>query len=103
MSWSVSSESLEDITGYRIREFKTGSDSFVTHSIIGKSTSATIDGLTNGIPYGFRVLGVNADGLGSESNIVYATPIYSAPALNKVSSQIGDLKAIPEDIALLPV
>jgi len=93
LSWSVSSNALEDITGYRVREFRTGSDSFVSHPIIGKATTATIDGLTNGIPYGFRVLGVNADGIGPESNIVYATPLPQAKTTAKVPAQIGDLRA----------
>jgi chitodextrinase len=97
LSWSVSSSALEDITGYRVREFRTGSDSFVSHSILGKSTTATIDGLTNGVPYGFRVLGVNADGIGPESNIVYATPISQAKTTAKVPSQIGDLRATPSN------
>jgi len=97
LSWLVSSSALDDITGYRVREFKTGSDSFVSHSILGKSTSATIDGLTNGVPYGFRVLGVNADGIGPESNIIYATPILQAKTTGKVPVQIGDLRAIPGD------
>jgi titin len=97
LSWSVSSSALEDITGYRIREFRTGSDSFVSHSILGKSTSATIDGLTNGIPYGFRVLGVNADGIGPESSIVYATPVPPFTTTAKVPAQIGDLKATPSN------
>lgn len=95
LSWSVSSSALEDITGYRVREFRTGSDSFVSHSILGKSTTATIDGLTNGVPYGFRVLGVNADGIGPESNIVYATPTPQAKITGKAPTQIGDLKATP--------
>ena len=97
LSWSVSSNALEDITGYRVREFKTGSDSFVSHSIIGRSTSATIDGLTNGIPYGFRVLGVNADGIGPESKIVYATPMSQAKIIGKVPASIGDLRATAGD------
>ena len=93
LTWSVSSTSLEDITGYRVRVFQTGSDSFVSHSIVGKDTRITIDGLTNGVPYGFRVLGVNAQGLGPESNIVYTTPMPQSPAVGKVPAQIGDLRA----------
>lgn len=97
LSWSVSSNAIEDITGYRVREFRTGSDSFVSHSIIGKATTATIDGLTNGIPYGFRVLGVNVDGIGPESNIVYATPMPQTKTTAKVPAQIGDLRATVGD------
>jgi len=97
LSWSVSSPSLDDITGYRVREFKTGSDSFVSYSIVGKNTSVTIDGLTNGIPYGYRVLGVNQQGLGPESNIVYVTPMSQAKITGKVPAQIGDLRATPSN------
>jgi titin len=93
LSWSVSSAALDQITGYRVREFKTGSDSFVSYSVVGKSTSITIDGLTNGVPYGFRVLGVNTDGVGPESNIVYVTPMPQTNIVGKVPAQIGDLKA----------
>ncbi len=97
LTWTVSATALEDITGYRVREFKTGSDSFVSYSIVGQKTSITIDGLTNGIPYGFRVLGVNDKGLGPESNIVYVTPMAQAKALGKVPAQIGNLKATAGD------
>lgn len=93
LTWSVSSTSLEDITGYRVRQFQTGSDSFVTHSIVGKKTSITIDSLTNGVPYGFRVIGVNAEGIGPESNIVYVTPMNQSPVIGKIPAQIGDLRA----------
>ncbi len=95
LSWTVPADALEDITGYRVREFKTGSDSFVSYSIVGKKTSAVIDGLTNGVPYGFKVLGVNADGIGPDSKIVYATPMFQSKITGKVPAQIGDLKAIP--------
>lgn len=97
LSWSVSSPALDQITGYRVREFKTGSDSFVSYSVVGKSTSITIDGLTNGVPYGFRVLGVNADGVGPESNIVYVTPMPPTNVIGKVPAQIGDLRATAND------
>ena len=95
LSWTIPADILDDITGYRVREFKTGSDSFISYSIVGKKTNVTIDGLTNGVPYGFRVLGVNADGIGPESKIVYATPMFQSKITGKVPAQIGDLKATP--------
>lgn len=97
LSWSVSSTDLDSITGYRVREFKTGSDSFVTHSILGKTTSVTIDSLTNGVSYGFKVIGVNADGIGTDSNFVYATPVSSLITSGKVPSPINNLKISPDD------
>jgi len=97
LSWSVSSTDLDSITGYRVREFKTGSDSFVTHSILGKTTTVTIDSLTNGVSYGFKVIGVNADGIGTDSNFVYATPISSLITSSKVPSPINNLKVSSGD------
>ena len=98
LSWSISSNALEDITGYSVREFKSGADSFVTHSIVGKTTSITIDGLTNGIPYGFRVHAVNAEGIGPQSNIVHVTPVPPAKiTVAKVPAPIGDLRATSGD------
>lgn len=97
LTWSVSSSAVEEINGYRVREYKTGSDSFVSYSIVGKNTSITIDGLTNGIPYGFRVLGVNANGLGPESKIVYSTPMSQLKVGEKVPAQIGDLRVTPSN------
>ena len=98
LSWSVSSTAPDDITGFVIREFRSGSDSFVAHPILGKANVAIIDGLTNGIPHGFRIHGVNADGIGPQSNIVYATPMPS----NKITTSyvpdtINDLKATSGD------
>ncbi len=97
LTWSVSSTDLDSITGYRIREYKTGSDSFVTHSILGKTTTVTIDSLTNGVSYGFKVIGVNADGIGNDSNFVYATPVSSLITSSKVPASINDLKASAGD------
>jgi len=97
LSWSVASTDLDSITGYRVREFKTGSDSFVTHSILGKTTTVTIDSLTNGVSYGFKVIGVNADGIGTDSNFVYVTPISSLITSSKVPSPINNLKVSSGD------
>lgn len=98
LSWSVSSTALDDITGFVIREFRSGSDSFVAHPVLGKANVATIEGLTNGIPHGFRIHGVNADGIGTQSNIVYATPMPpNKTTTSYVPDTIDDLKATSGD------
>ena len=94
LSWSVTSSELDSITGYRVREFKSGSSSFVTHDILGKATSVTIDGLTNGISYGFRIVAVNPQGIGPDSNLVQVTPKATS---NKVPGMVTNVKAIPGD------
>lgn len=75
LTWSLSPSALEKISGYRIREYQYGSDSFITHPITGKATSATITGLKNGIPYGFSIIAVSSDGIGPTSKTVYSTPL----------------------------
>ncbi len=94
LTWSVTSSELDSITGYRVREYKSGSNSFVTHDILGKATSVTIDGLTNGISYGFRIVAVNAQGIGPDSNLVQVTPKATS---NKVPGIVTNVKAIPGD------
>ncbi len=94
LTWSVTASQLDSISGYRIREYKTGSSTFVTHEVLGKATSVTIDGLTNGITYGFRVVAVNAQGIGPDSNIVYVNPKATS---NKVPSMVTNLKVTPGD------
>lgn len=94
LTWSVTSSELDTITGYRVREYKSGSSSFVTHDILGKATSVTIDSLTNGISYGFRIVAVNAQGIGPDSNLVQVIPKATS---NKVPGMVTSLKATPGD------
>ncbi|RDJ31738.1 MAG: fibronectin type III domain-containing protein [Crenarchaeota archaeon] len=96
LNWSVSSSVLDSISSYRVREYRPGVSTFVTHEILGKATTATIDGLTNGIPYGFRIVAVNSEGIGPDSSTVYATPMPK-PDVSKTPSQVLNLKATPGD------
>ena len=75
LTWSITPSDLQKISGYRIREYQYGSDSFITHPVTGKATSATITGLKNGIPYGFSIIPVSPDGIGTTSKIIYSTPM----------------------------
>ena len=61
------------------------------------STSATVTGITNGVPYQFRVSAVNAQGTGATSNVAPATPtvtvqpVITAPgAPTSLSATAGD-------------
>lgn len=92
LSWSITPGTVDMITGYWIREYKTGEPSFVTHTILDKSTQVTIPGLINGVPYGFSVLAVTADGVGPNSKIVYSAPIASKSPQG-APAKITDLKA----------
>lgn len=94
LSWSVTASQLDSISGYRIREYNAGFSTFVTHEVLRKATSVTIDGLTNGLTYGFRVVGVNAQGIGPDSNIVYTSP---KATFNKVPGMVTNLKVTPGD------
>lgn len=97
LTWSISSGDLEKISGYRIRVYDSGANSFVSYSLLGKATTFTIDGLQNGTPYGFSVLTISQAGLGPESRIVSATPYAPIIISGQAPSQINDLKAVPGD------
>jgi len=96
LTWSVSASNLDKISGYRIRVYEGGSNSFVPYTVLGKTTSFTLDGLKNGVPYGFRVI-VMADGLGPDSKLILATPSASVPFPTNTPSKITDLKAVVGD------
>ncbi len=97
LSWSISTSDLEKISGYRIRVYESGSSSFETHSLLGKTTNFTLDGLKNGKPYGFQVFTVSSEGLGPGSRIVSATPFVPILVSPDAPGQIKDLKAVPGD------
>ena len=92
LNWSLDSEKLDKVTGFRIREYTGGSPSFQVHDFLGKTTSATITGLTNGVSYGFSVVVVTNEGLGPSSTIVNVIPKMSQVSPGAPSA-INDLKA----------
>ncbi len=93
LSWTVADDKLQQVTGYRIREYQSNSNTFVVHDIIGKTTKTTIFGLTNGVSYGFSVLAVTDNGLGPSSNIVNIIPKFTQIQQGAPGS-ISDLKAV---------
>jgi len=95
LSWSLTSDKIEDVTGFRIREYSGGSNSFVVHDILGKTTKITITGLTNGVSYGFSIVVVTNNGPGPNSNIVNVIPKATQIALGTPSA-ISNLKAIAD-------
>lgn len=98
LSWSIPQSALDKISGYRVRQYVSGDDSFISHPISGKTTGTTISGLKNGIPYGFSVIAVSAEGIGPTSKIVYTTPtpaktFVGAPnAITTLAAAAGDGK-----------
>lgn len=92
LSWSLTSENIEQVTGYRIREYSGGSNSFVVHDVLGKTTKATITGLTNGVSYGFSIVVVTNQGPGPISNMVNVIP-KAIQIPSGSPSAISDLKA----------
>ena len=97
LTWSISTKDLDKISGYRVRVYESGSSSFETYSLLGKSTSFTIDGLKNGTPYQFMVITVSSEGLGPDSRIVSATPRVPTIISVDAPGAVTDLKAVPGD------
>ena len=96
LSWSIPQSTLDKISGYRVRQYVYGDDSFISHPILGKTTGTTISGLTNGVPYGFSIIAVSAEGIGPTSKIVYTTPT-SAKTLPGTPNAITTLTATAGD------
>ena len=93
LNWSIPSTAIDTISSFRVRQYAPGQSSFDTHTFLGQATKATITGLQNGVPYGFSIVAVSFEGIGPESNIVYATPT-TAPSKQGIPNAIKDLSAV---------
>ena len=93
LTWSIPSFAQEQISGYYIREYKTGESKFTTHVILDKTTKVKISGLENGVSYGFSVMAVTDSGVGPVSNIVNVTPMKANNPAGTPEA-ISDLKGI---------
>jgi len=92
LTWSVPESSLNQLSGYWVREYKTGESKFITHVILDKTTKIVITGLENGVSYGFSVIPVTELGIGPASKIAQVTPIKQT-IFGGTPGQITDLKA----------
>ena len=91
LTWSIPVNTQNQISGYWIREYKTGESSFITHDIISSIPKARITGLENGVSYGFSVIAVTEAGIGPTSKLVQVTPFKPVP-FPGAPAQITDLK-----------
>jgi hypothetical protein len=62
LSWTPGSNNGDPITGYQV-QVRTGTTVLATRNVTGAVSSATIDGLTNGTLYNFRLRAVNSVGV----------------------------------------
>lgn len=96
LTWDAPLDGGSDITDYKI-EYATSPASFTVFvDGISTSTSATVTGLTNGIPYLFRVSAINSVGTSVTSQLVYAIPFTtpSAPSITGLARLAGSGTAI---------
>jgi Ca2+-binding RTX toxin-like protein len=84
LSWTPpNNDGGSPITGYQI-QVRTGGALIRTDSITGAVSGTTVNGLTNGTSYNFRVLAVTARGLGAvsgTSNNVTPATVSDAPGI----------------------
>src|SRR5204862_474254 len=89
VSWTApTSDGGSPITGYDVTRYTTGQAAVTTS--VGDVTQTTVDGLTNGTTYTFRVAARNAAGTGGQSidsNPVTPSTVPDAPT--SVSATAG--------------
>jgi len=95
LTWSIPESSQNQLSGYWVREYKTGESKFITHIILDKTASTKITGLENGVSYGFSVIPVTETGIGPVSKIVQVTP-FKPTTFGGSPGPITDLKATGE-------
>ncbi len=87
LTWTAPNNNGAAITDYII-QYRKGTDSFTLfRDGISSNPSATVNRLTNGVSYDFRVAAVNSAGTGSYSTSVSATPVAPlSPVVNPPSA-----------------
>jgi hypothetical protein len=66
LSWTAPSDGGSPITGYKVTTFE-GATELGSASVSGSATSATVESLSNGAVYTFKVTAANANGNGAAS------------------------------------
>ena len=94
VSWSAPDDSgSDDVTSYVV-QWKTGADGYSEdNQQNARSTSATVDDLTQGDTYTFRVAAVSGAGTGEWSDETSGTPV-SAPGV------VSNLESVPQSTSL---
>ena len=95
LKWTAPFNYGERISSFHIYYWQEGTDEIKTKTISGDAKSSQITGLTNGIPYSFKIIAKNLYGHGPDSNVVSETP--SASTLSSIPSKIRGINAIPSN------
>ncbi len=95
LSWLVGGDNFSPITGYHIFYGPIGANGAVSSykmlDAIGTNTNFTVNGLTDGVKYGFYVVAVNGNGSGEASSVVDAV---SYKGFTSTRATLGPVSAI---------
>ena len=93
LGWAAPlSDGNTPITDYVV-QYKSGATWIIFNDGISTARSAVVPGLTNGTSYSFRVAAVNAEGVGSYTDSVSATPAAVPGAVTGLSASRGSTTA----------
>ena len=111
LNWSGATANGYPILGYKV---ELTSDNGVTWSTVSantfsSATSLRVNGLTNGVQYGFRVSAVSYAGVGAPSGVYYGTPRQTTSGgVPNLRATVGDSQVTlnwssPSDTAGVPI
>lgn len=91
VSWAAASTNGgSTVSSYTIQTYQNGTYTGQSTTACGTCTTATISGLTNGLPYSFNVYATNADGLSGPAAMSNTVTPQATPSISKSVSNLDN-------------